>query len=108
MPRFHADTDSVAGPPPEVLAEIDAAWERAQEPQVAVGSHGNATAVWERYTPRGTRIQSATRPAGGSWSAPVNLSPVKQATRSPKLALDPQGGRVTLGRSGDGAEPVAR
>ena len=31
MPRFHADTDSLAGPPPEVLAEIDAAWERAQE-----------------------------------------------------------------------------
>jgi len=30
MPRFHADTD-FAGPPPEVLAEIDAAWERAQE-----------------------------------------------------------------------------
>jgi len=30
MLRFHADTDS-AGPPPEVLAEIDAAWERAQE-----------------------------------------------------------------------------
>jgi hypothetical protein len=31
MLRFHADTDSSAGPPPEVLAEIDAAWERAQE-----------------------------------------------------------------------------
>ncbi len=31
MLRFHADTDSPAGPPPEVLAEIDAAWERAQE-----------------------------------------------------------------------------
>ncbi len=31
MFRFHADTDSLPGPPPEVLAEIDAAWERAQE-----------------------------------------------------------------------------
>jgi hypothetical protein len=31
MPRFHADTDATAGPPPEVLAQIDAAWERAQE-----------------------------------------------------------------------------
>jgi hypothetical protein len=30
MPRFHAPTDA-AGPPPEVLAQIDAAWERAQE-----------------------------------------------------------------------------
>jgi len=31
MPRFHAPTDAPAGPPPEVLAQIDAAWERAQE-----------------------------------------------------------------------------
>ena len=31
MPRFHANTDVSAGPPPEVLAEIDAAWERAQD-----------------------------------------------------------------------------
>ena len=30
MTRFHADTDQSAGPPPEVLAQIDAAWERAQ------------------------------------------------------------------------------
>jgi len=31
MPRFHAPIDAPAGPPPEVLAQIDAAWERAQE-----------------------------------------------------------------------------
>jgi hypothetical protein len=30
MSRFHAD-DLPAGPPPEVLAEVDAAWERARE-----------------------------------------------------------------------------
>ena len=32
VPRSHIHTlDCIAGPPPEVLAEIDAAWERAQE-----------------------------------------------------------------------------
>ena len=32
MPRFHANPDdSAAGPPPEVLAQIDGAWERARE-----------------------------------------------------------------------------
>jgi hypothetical protein len=31
MPRFHASLDAPVGPPPEVLAQIDAAWERAQE-----------------------------------------------------------------------------
>jgi hypothetical protein len=30
MSRFHAD-DVAAAPPPEVLSEIDVAWERAQE-----------------------------------------------------------------------------
>jgi hypothetical protein len=32
MPRFHPTTDELpAGPPPEVLLQIDVAWERARE-----------------------------------------------------------------------------
>ncbi len=32
MPRFRATTDDLAaGPPPEVLAQIDVAWERARD-----------------------------------------------------------------------------
>jgi hypothetical protein len=32
MPRSHSPIDRSPGPPPEVLAEIDAAWGRAQRP----------------------------------------------------------------------------
>ena len=32
MPRSHEILDFLNGPPPEVLDEIGAAWERAQEP----------------------------------------------------------------------------
>jgi hypothetical protein len=32
MPRSHLSHDLLAGPPPEVLDEVAAAWERAQEP----------------------------------------------------------------------------
>jgi hypothetical protein len=32
MPRSHFDLDLPPGPPPEVLAEIDEAWGRAQRP----------------------------------------------------------------------------
>jgi hypothetical protein len=32
MPRSHYELDLTPGPPPEVLAEIDEAWERAQRP----------------------------------------------------------------------------
>ena len=31
MSRFPATTELAFGPPPEVLAEIDVAWERARE-----------------------------------------------------------------------------
>ena len=32
MPRSHSILDASSGPPPEVLAEIDEAWGRAQRP----------------------------------------------------------------------------
>jgi hypothetical protein len=31
MPRFHDIQEAPMGPPPEVLAQLDASWERAQE-----------------------------------------------------------------------------
>jgi hypothetical protein len=40
MPRSHVSTlDFAAGPPPEVLDEIDAAWERAQAVEGAYELH---------------------------------------------------------------------
>jgi hypothetical protein len=52
MPRSHRTTlDLVAGPPPEVLDEIDAAWERAQallddEYELSVDFDGLPRRVW--------------------------------------------------------------
>lgn len=65
---------------------------------VAVGPEGNVTAVWLLEWEEGWRsvVQSATRSAGGPWSAPVNLSPEKKAARSPQVALDPQGGATAV------------
>jgi hypothetical protein len=65
---------------------------------VAAGPEGNVTAVWLLEREEGWRsvVQSATRSAGGSWSAPVNLSPPRKAARSPQIALDPQGGATVV------------
>jgi hypothetical protein len=65
---------------------------------VAAGPEGNVTAVWllEREEGRRSAVQSATRSAGGSWSAPVTLSPPRKAARSPQIALDPQGGATAV------------
>jgi hypothetical protein len=65
---------------------------------VAAGPEGNVTAVWLLEREEGWRsvVQSATRSAGGSWSAPVTLSPPRKAARSPQVALDPQGGATAV------------
>jgi len=65
---------------------------------VAVDSEGEVTAVWLLEREEGWRsvVQSATRPAGGPWSPPVNLSPERKAARSPQVALDPQGGATAV------------
>jgi hypothetical protein len=65
---------------------------------VAAGPEGNVTAIWllEREEGRRSVVQSATRPAGGSWSAPVTLSPPEKSARAPQIALDPQGGATAV------------
>jgi hypothetical protein len=65
---------------------------------VAAGPEGNVTAVWLLVREEGRRsvVQSATRSVGGSWSAPVTLSPPRKAARSPQIALDPQGGATAV------------
>jgi hypothetical protein len=65
---------------------------------VAVDPEGEATAVWLLEREEGWRsvVQSATRPPGGPWSAPVDLSPERKAARSPQVALDPQGGATAV------------
>jgi hypothetical protein len=65
---------------------------------VVAGPEGTVTAVWLLEREEGWRsvVQSATRPAGGIWSAPVAVSPPKKAARSPQIALDPQGGATVV------------
>jgi hypothetical protein len=83
---------------------VGAAW-----PQVAVDSQGNATAVWAGNLFRGrrlrsSRIQSATRPAGGSWSAPVSISkPGHRHVQDPQIAVSPQGEATAIWQRSNGS-----
>lgn len=65
-------------------------------PRVVVDSKGNATAVWLWSLGESSVVQSATHPAGGSWSAPVDVSTVGQAAFFFDVALDPQGGATAV------------
>jgi hypothetical protein len=81
---------------------------------IAIDAQGNATVIWaEILLPSGLVVRSASRPSGGDWSEPVELSEASIASK-PRLAIDPQGTvtAVWLGTaphsSGSGVVPVVR
>jgi hypothetical protein len=86
---------------------------RGAWPQVAVDSQGNATAVWAgdvfRGRPQSSRIQSATRPAGGGWSAPVSISqPGHRHVQLPQIAVSPQGEATAIWQRSNGSYLVVQ
>jgi chitodextrinase len=64
----------------------------ALDVSVAVGSQGDAVAVWDT----GHTVWSSMRMAGGAWQSPVDLSPPEDAALVPQVALDPQGEAVVV------------
>jgi hypothetical protein len=83
-------------------------------PQVAVDSQGNATAVWASRASNGRRIQSrgiqaATRPAGGTWSAPVSISKTgRRIVQDPQIVVSPQGEATAIWQRSNGIDLVVQ
>lgn len=84
--------------------DLSAHGENAGGPQIALDAAGDAVAVWRRFDGADYVIQSATRPAGGAWSAPVDLSATGEEARSPQLAVDAAGDAVAVWTRFNGAE----
>ncbi len=66
-------------------------------PVLAIDAQGEAIITWGSWTELGgsnTTVQSAVRPAGGSWQAPVQIAPL--FVNVIKLAVDAQGDAVTV------------
>jgi len=59
--------------------------------KVGIDAAGNATAVWTRSDGLHLLAQVAERPLGGSWGAPIDLSPPSGNAESPTLAVGPAG-----------------
>lgn len=68
----------------------------ANSPSLAVDSKGDAVAVWAHAHRRGSGIQSATRPAGGAWQAPVDVSGPGDYAADPRVAVDPRGNAAAV------------
>jgi hypothetical protein len=75
---------------------VSGAGRDASAPRIAVDGDGNALAVWVRSNGTHAIVQAATRPAGGTWSSPENLSLAGQNAGSPDVGVSPGGNAVAV------------
>ncbi len=68
----------------------------APRPELAIDAAGEAVAVWERRAHGSSVIQAASRPPGGTWSAPAVLSRKGQEVGEPEIAVDAAGRAVAV------------
>lgn len=83
---------------------VDESWQtpvalssaEAYVPQAAVDTQGDATVVWMHHTGSHYIVQSAYRPAGGAWEAPIDLSEPGEEGGDPQIALDSHGDTMVV------------
>ena len=80
----------------------------AVAPQVAFDVHGNATAVWPLREGSSYVVQAATRPTGGAWQTPVDLTAPGQDAEDPHVAVDPAGDAIAAWDWYDGTHFIIR
>ena len=71
--------------------DLSAPGQGASVPQIATDPGGTTTVVWSRFDGRNSIVQAATRPAGGIFGVPVDLSAPGQSAFAPHVATDPDG-----------------
>lgn len=83
--------------------DVSASGEHLGGAQVVLDSAGNATAVWDRWNGEVTVVESAYRPAGGGWQAPIVLSvPEGGGSGEPPLYTpNGQSARIAVDADGD-------
>ncbi len=75
----------------------------ASEPRVAIDSAGNGAVVWQFFNGTEAVIQTATRPAGGSFSSLSTISAGGQNATDPELGMDSAGNAIAVWHRAEGA-----
>ena len=103
-------TTRTAGGSWSAPASISAPGESVYALQVAVDGAGSAIAVWQvldgdyfNYA-----IQAATRPAGGAWSAPVNLSPAGENSELAQVSVNARGDATVVWERFEAGQRIVR
>jgi PKD repeat protein len=91
------------------VQDVSAADESAGVPELAVDAAGRATLAWGVSFPDGTFVvKTASRPAGGSWSAPETVSGADTQAGGPIVAADATGSAVIIWTAFVGAQEFIR
>jgi hypothetical protein len=90
------------------LGDISASNAIAQSPSLAVNSGGTAIVAWRLAGFSETFIQTATRPPGGAFSAPVGLSSGKDNPLFPDVAMNDAGAAVVAWSGLNASNQIAR
>ena len=70
--------------------------------KLVIDDSGNLTAVWRTSENPHYTLQSATKTPGGTWTAPVNITPVGQTISGTSLVVDGSGGITAVWSFFDG------
>ncbi len=97
-----------AAPTWQPATDLSAPGQDAREPQLALDQSGNALAVWLRPNGSNTVVQSAWRPAGGSWGATQDVSAPGGHAFTPQVAFDGAGNALAVWTRSNGANEIAQ
>ncbi|HUA48631.1 MAG TPA: PKD domain-containing protein [Solirubrobacteraceae bacterium] len=86
---------------------VDVSASGGADPQLAVDSAGDATAVWDQSDETGDYLaEAAQRPVGAAWEAPVVISDAQAVPPGPQVVTDARGDAVAIWDSYDGSTQV--
>ena len=86
--------------------DLSAPGGNASFPRIATAADGTTTVVWQRFDGSDTVIQAATRPPGGSFGAPVNLSAPGQDAQGQQLASAADGTTTAVWSRSNGSNNI--
>ncbi|MGB0120567.1 MAG: hypothetical protein WBP55_06415 [Solirubrobacterales bacterium] len=86
--------------------DLSTSGQDANTPQITTAPDGTATAVWRRYSGSFEIIQAATRPPGGSFGIPVDISAPGHDAYSPQIVASPDGTFSAVWRRSNGSNSI--
>ncbi|HTU16374.1 MAG TPA: hypothetical protein VMF31_14400 [Solirubrobacterales bacterium] len=88
--------------------DLSAAGQNASAPQITTSPDGTTTAIWSRYDGNDLIIQTATRPPGGAFEAPISLSAGGQDAAVPQITAGPDNTTTAIWRRNNGNDWIVQ